>query len=165
MRIVFALAFSAALSGMPRAADCPLHSARYIQPDSPWVLTFQRIPRYGPATQIAAFALELPNAGVTLDGMVTGSMGFGSPLWFISGPCSPESAESCDFLMDGQSPPIYGMYDGTIGFLDVEPAGVAPEQIILPQLTASLWYSMYRESEWDGDTVQPSDAFVLEGCD
>jgi hypothetical protein len=157
---IWVLMVAIVLAGPVQAAECTLSNSRYVQDKSPWVLTFQRVPRYGSPTQIAAFALELPNSGVTLDGAVHGSMGFGSPLWSIEGPCGTESKETCSFLMENQSPAIYGLYGDRITFLTDE----APDQVILPQLSVSLWYSQYREDEWDGD-VEPGDAFVLEGCE
>jgi hypothetical protein len=138
MRPLLAIALLASLGSPASAAECTLSSARYVQPHSPWVLTFHRVPRYGAPTQIAAFALELPNSGVTLEGAVHGSMGFGSPLWNIEGPCRPDGAETCDFLMENQSPAIYGLYDNEVRFLETQPGRAAPEQIILPQLSASL---------------------------
>jgi hypothetical protein len=153
------------LAGAPMAAECTLTNARYSQPSAPWTLTFQRVPKYGPANQISAFSLELPNSGVTLAGTAHGSNGFGSPLWSLEGRCAPASTETCSFLMENQSPAIYGIYDGVVRFLDTERGSVAPEQVILPQLAVSLWYSNYRETEWFGDEVSPGDAFVLEGCD
>ena len=165
MRLAGGLVFSLILAGTVSAAECTLTNARYTQPDAPWSLTFQRVPKYGAANQIAAFSLELPNSGVTLDGAVHGSNGFGSPLWSIEGRCAPEAQEICSFLMENQSPAIYGIYHDKVKFLDTERGSVAPEQIILPQLAVSLWYSNYRETEWFGDEVSPGDAFVLEGCE
>ncbi|QQR39775.1 hypothetical protein [Devosia rhizoryzae] len=165
MRLAIGLMLSLTVIGAPIGAECSITNARYIQPDAPWSLTFERVPKYGAANQIAAFALELPNSGVTLHGAVHGSNGFGSPLWSIEGPCSSKAQDSCQFLMENQSPPIYGIYDGVVKFLEAERGSVAPEQIILPQLAVSLWDSNYRDSEWAGDDVMPGDAFLLEGCE
>lgn len=159
------------LTGGAQAADCTIGNARYKQADAPWWLTFKRVPQFGPANQVAAFYLELPNSGIEMEGGVSVPNGFGSPLWSIKGPCTPpDSAEEgaavemCSFLEDSQYPAIYGEYDGVVRFLDIERNAPAPGQIILPQLAASLWYSSYRETEWMDDVVI-GDAFTLVGCD
>jgi hypothetical protein len=59
---------------------------------------------------------------------------------------------------------MYGEYDGAVRFLRYEEGAPAPEQVILPQLASSLWYSNYRGTEWM-DGIEIGDAFMLEGCD
>lgn len=154
-----------------QAADCTLINARYKQPDAPWWITFKRVPQFAPANEMAAFYLELPNSGVEMNGGVAIPNGFGSPLWSIKGPCTPPefaeegaAVEMCGFLDDNQYPAIYGEYDGKVRFLDTEAGAAAPEQIILPSLAVSLWYSNYRQTEWM-DSVDIGDAFTLVGCD
>lgn len=166
MRILLVVGLSFALVLPITAAECTLYNARYKQPDAPWWLTFTQVPQFGAPNQTAAFYIEMPNSGVVLDGGVSVPNGFGSPLWSISGPCSAEEgADTCSFLNEGANPAIYGIYDGKVTFLSSERGSVAPEQVILPQLAASLWYSNYRQDEWlDGD-VSPGDAFELIGCD
>lgn len=154
-----------------QAADCTLTHARYKQPDAPWWLTFKRVPQFAAPNQMAAFYLELPNSGVEMQGGVSIPNGFGSPLWSIEGPCAPPEfaeedapVEFCSFLDDSQYPAIYREYDGKVRFLDTEAGAVAPEQVILPHLAASLWYSNYRQTEWT-DGIDIGDAFTLVGCD
>jgi hypothetical protein len=163
MRLLLALAASLLLTGTPLGAECTLYDARYKQVDAPWWLTFKRVPQFAAANQTAAFYIELPNSDVELEGAVHVPNGFGSPLWTIEGPCAPDSSEICSFLEDYGSPSIYGSYAGKLQFLDIERGSRAPEQLLLPGLAVSLWYSNYRE-EW-ADEVSPGDAFVLEGCD
>lgn len=154
------------------AAECTLSNARYKQPDAPWWLTFKRVPQFAAPNQVAAFYLELPNSDVTMEGSVHVPNGFGSPLWGIEGPCSPppeggegpKTVELCGFLEDYQYPAMYGEYDGVVRFLRYEEGAPAPEQVILPQLASSLWYSNYRGTEWM-DGIEIGDAFMLEGCD
>mgnify|MGYP001199840247 CR=1 FL=1 len=163
---------AAVLLGVPaQAADCTLTNARYKQPDAPWWLTFKRVAQFAAPNQVAAFYLELPNSGVEMQGGVSIPNGFGSPLWSMEGPCTPpEFAEEgapvkfCGFLDDTQYPAIYGEYDGKVTFLDTETGAAAPEQVILPNLAASLWYSNYRQTEWM-DGIDIGDAFTLVGCD
>lgn len=164
MRIVLAFALLAFGGSASLSAECTLYNARYKQADAPWGLTFTQVPQFAAANQTAAFYIELPNSGVTLDGRVSVPNGFGSPLWSVSGPCSSDSTDMCDFLEDSASPAIYGVYDGVVRFLNSERGSVAPDQVILPQLAVSLWYSNYRQDEWDGD-VSPGDAFILVGCE
>lgn len=163
MRLLLALALPFLVAGNSLGAECTLYNARYSQPDAPWWLTFKRVPQFAPANQTAAYYIELPNSGVTLEGAVHVPNGFGSPLWTIEGPCGPESAETCGFLEEYEHPSIYGIYAGKVKFLDHERGSPAPEQVILPGLAASLWYSNYRQ-EW-ADEISPGDAFVLNGCD
>ncbi|MBJ3783233.1 hypothetical protein [Devosia sediminis] len=165
MRLPLIIALSLAVVLPSTAGECTLYNARYKQPDAPWWLTFTQVPQFGAPNQTAAFYIELPNSGVTIDGGVSVPNGFGAPLWSISGPCSgEEGAETCTFLTEDSNPSIYGIYDGKVTFLSSERGSAAPEQVILPQLSVSLWYSSYRQDEWDGD-VSPGDAFELVGCD
>lgn len=164
MRFVLAFAVSLAIGGVGFAAECTLYNARYKQPDAPWWLTFQRVPQFAAANQTASFYIEIPNSDLVLDGGVHTPNGFGAPLWTISGRCSPDSVEMCSFVEEAENPSIYGVYDGVVRFLDTERGSVAPDQLILPQLAVSLWYSQYRNSEWF-DEVSPGDAFLLEGCE
>ncbi len=163
MRVLSAFFLSVILGSTGMAAECTLANARYKQPDAPWWLTFKRVPQIAPANQTAAFYIEMPNSDVVLEGGVSVPNGFGAPLWSISGPCAADSTEQCTFLVDTDHPSIYGIYEGKVRFLDIERGGKAPEQVILPQLAVSLWYSNYRSTEWDGD-VSPGDAFELLDC-
>ena len=165
MRLELAVLVSIGVAGPSIAAECTLYNARYKQAQSPWYLTFTQVPQFAAPNQSAAFYIELPNSGVTLQGGVSIPNGFGAPLWSISGPCSgEESAETCTFLPEYSNPSIYGVYDGKVQFLSSERGSVAPDQVILPELSASLWYSNFRQDEWDGD-VSPGDAFELVGCE
>lgn len=165
MRPFLVAAVSVCLVVPSHGAECTLFNARYKQADAPWWLTFTQVPQFAAPNQTAAFYLELPNSGVTLDGAVHLPNGFGSSLWSISGPCSvEEGAETCAFLDEASHPAIYGIYDGKVQFLSAERGSTAPEQVILPQLAVSLWYSNYRQDEWSGDEFEPGDAFELIGC-
>jgi hypothetical protein len=164
MRVLIALVLSAALCGASLGAECTLYNARYKQPDAPWWLTFQRVPQFAAANQTASFFIKMPNSDLMLEGAVHVPNGFGSPLWSITGPCSPDSAEICAFVGENDMPSAYGIYDGKVGFLNSERGSTAPEQLILPQLAVSIWYSEYRNTEWL-DGTEPGDAFMLDGCE
>jgi hypothetical protein len=164
MRLLYSLVLSIALAGTPHADECSLDNARYKQPDAAWWLTFVRVPQFAAPNQTAAFYIELPNSDVKLEGEVHVPNGFGAPLWSLDGPCRAGSIERCRFLEENQNPAIYGVYDGVVRFLEGGRGAKAPDQIILPQLSESLWYSRYRETEW-ADDLSPGDAFLLDGCD
>lgn len=163
MRPALTLCLPILMCSTSLAAECTLYNARYTQAESAWVLTFKRVPQFAAANQTAAFFLELPSSGVELDGGVSVPNGFGSPLWSVIGSCGPDSADICTFPDGGEHPSVYGLYDGKLQFLEIERGSRAPDQLLLPGLAVSLWYSNYRE-EW-ADEVAPADAFVLEGCD
>jgi hypothetical protein len=150
--------------GTASAADCTIGNARYKQSDAAWWLTFIPVPQFAAPNQTAAFYLELPNSGATLQGAVHRPNGFGSPLWTLSGPCAPQSAASCHFPEEGSSPAIYGDYQTGVAFLVDGRGAAAPAQVVLPGLAESLWYSQYREDEFV-EGAEPGDAFQLVGCD
>ena len=150
------------VTGSTQAADCTISNARYEHDQAAWYLSFKPVPKFVAPNQTAAFIIEMPNSGVTLEGAVHRPNGFGSPRWSIQGPCSPDSSESCTFL-EG-NPAAYGNYGGKVGWFDDTAGAKAPDQLILPQLAVSLWYSMYREDEFVPDGGE-GDVFRLTGCD
>jgi hypothetical protein len=158
-----AILFGVMASASAQAAECTISTARYKNDSLAWFLTFKPVPQFSPATQTAAFIIELPNSGVTLEGAVHRPNGFGSPLWSISGPCQPSRADSCTFA-EGDGTAIYGNYAAKVGWLDDKRGAIAPEQVILPRLAASLWYSAYRNNEFETEAPS-SDVFSLTGCD
>lgn len=151
------------LTGAAQAADCTITNARYEQENMAWWLSFKPVPRSSAVNQTAAFIIELPNSGVTLEGAVHRPNGFSSPLWSISGPCKVDDTKTCTFV-EGDNTAMYGNYDGSVDWFDDTRGAKAPQQVILPRLAASLWYSMYREDEFMPD-VKSSDAFTLTGCE
>lgn len=150
------------LSGAAQASDCTITNARYEHDQAAWYLSFKPVPRFVAPNQTAAFIIEMPNSGVTLEGAVHRPNGFGSPLWSISGPCSEDSANSCTFV-EG-NPAAYGNYGGKVDWLDDGQGAQAPDQLILPELAVSLWYSQYRGTEFEQDNDE-GDVFTLVGCD
>ena len=150
------------LTGAAHAAECTISNGRYEHDQAAWYLSFKPVPKFVAPNQTAAFIIEMPNAGVTLEGAVHRPNGFGSPLWSIEGPCSEGSAEGCSFV-EG-NPAAYGNYGGKVDWFDDTAGARAPDQLILPQLAVSLWYSMYRETEFEQDNNE-GDVFTLVGCD
>lgn len=151
------------LTASAQAAECTISNARYEHDQAAWWLSFRPVPRMSAPNQTVSFIIELPNSGVTLEGAVLRPNGFGSPVWSITGPCSKGSAETCN-LVEGDSSSMYGNYDGKVAWLDDASGAKAPGQLILPRLAVSLWYSMYREDEFEPD-ADPGDVFTLVGCD
>ncbi len=150
------------LGGVAQGAECTISNARYEHDQAAWYLSFKPVPKFVAPNQTAAFIIELPNSGITLEGAVHRPNGFGSPLWSISGLCSEGSAGLCTFV-EG-NPAAYGNYAGKVGWFDDAAGAKAPEQLILPQLAVSLWYSSYREAEFMPDGNE-GDVFTLVGCE
>lgn len=151
------------LTGAAQAGECTILNARYEHDQAAWWLSFKPVPRFAATNQTAAFIIEMPNSSVTMEGGIHRPNGFGSPLWTIKGPCSEESTETCSFVEDG-NPAAYGNYGGKVGWFDDTAGAKAPDQLILPQLAVSLWYSMYREMEFEPD-MGAGDVFTLTGCE
>lgn len=151
------------LTGASQAADCTISNARYEHDQAAWFLSFKPVPRFVAPNQTVAFIIEMPNSNVTLEGAIHRPNGFGSPLWSIEGPCSEESTETCSFV-EGDNPAAYGNYGGKVDWLDDAKGAKAPDQVILPELSVSLWYSMYRGMEFEPDGGE-GDVFTLTGCD
>jgi hypothetical protein len=147
-----------------QAAECSITNARYEHDQAAWWLSFKPVPRISAPNQTTAFIIELPNAQVTLEGAIHRPNGFGSPLWTISGPCSEESTDTCTFVNEGSNPAAYGNYGGKVDWFDDSAGAKAPDQLILPELAVSLWYSMYRGTEFDVDG-DVGDVFTLNGCE
>ena len=150
------------LTGAAEGAECTIGNARYEHDQAAWYLSFKPVPRFVAPNQTVAFIIEMPNSNVTLEGAVHRPNGFGSPLWSIQGPCSEDSTESCSFV-EG-NPAAYGNYGGKVDWLDDARGAKAPDQVILPDLARSLWYSMYRGAEFQTDGSE-GDVFTLTGCD
>jgi len=151
------------LTGTAHGAECTISNARYEHDQAAWFLSFKPVPRFVAPNQTVAFIIEMPNSNVTLEGAIHRPNGFGSPLWSIEGPCSEESTETCSFV-EGDNPAAYGNYGGKVGWLDDARGAKAPDQLILPELSVSLWYSMYRGTEFEPDGGE-GDVFTLTGCD
>ena len=151
------------LTGAAHAGECTISNARYKHDQAAWWLSFKPVPQFAAINQTAAFIIEMPNSGVTLEGAVHQPNGFGSPLWSINGPCMADGVETCGFV-EGEHTAMYGNYGGAVDWLDDKRGAAAPQQVILPRLAVSLWYSLYREVEFEPD-MDAGDVFTLTGCD
>jgi len=155
------LAVFATLLGSPAAMaapDCPFEQASYSQEDG-WTLQFQPVPRDAPANQTASFILGL-KSGVTLTGAIMWPNGYSTPLWSVEGPCEPGGSKTCRFTEE-ENNTAYVLTDSGIEMIPQEMDGAPARQVLLPRLASSLWYSFYRESEFDDE---PGDVFSFSGC-
>ena len=143
------------LTGTAQAAECTISNARYENDELAWWLSFKPVPRIAAPNQTVAFIIELP---------VHQPNGFGSPLWSISGPCKVDDMQTCSFV-EGDHTAMYGNYGGSVTWIDDQRGAKAPDQVILPRLAASLWYSLYRQDEFTNEDGGASDVFTLTGCD
>lgn len=144
------------------AAECTIENARYKQAEGSWSLTFKPVPQMAAPNQTAAFIIELPNSGLTLEGAVHRPNGFGAALYSISGPCAEGSTERCGFIESGGAT-IYASYADGLAMLDDQAGAAAPEQLLLPELGQSIWYSSYRSTEFESESDK-DDVFTLVGC-
>jgi hypothetical protein len=164
MRSMMAVVLVLATMGQAAAIECPISHALYQQPDNGWSLRFMPVPEDGAPNQIAAFEITMPGAPETvLDGAIYIPNGFGQPHGFVT--LDPEENSDADPFWEGV---VYALIDGGIAEFphdDAEPRveTMSPQQILLPQFGASVWYSMLRESAFaDDQTV--FDTFALATC-
>lgn len=142
------------------APDCTFEQAIYTQPDGRQ-LQFQPVPRDAPANQTASFILTL-RAGQELTGAIMWPNGYSTPLWSAEGPCAPDDKEVCQFGQE-ENNTTYILGDAGIERLPQEMDGPPARQVLLPRLSSSLWYSFYRDSEFDLDE-DSGDVFTFSGC-
>lgn len=153
--IVTLLSSSAAIA----APDCSFEGASYAQDDG-WTLQFQPVPRDAPANQTASFILGL-KCGAKLTGAIMWPNGYSTPLWSVEGPCATRDKEICRFSEENNT--AYVLTDGGIERMPNDMDGPPARQVLLPRLGSSLWYSFYRDTEFDADS-DPGDVFVFSGC-
>lgn len=142
------------------APDCTFEQAIYTQPDG-WVLEFQPVPRDAPGNQTASFILTL-RSGDKLTGGLAWPNGYSTPLWSIEGPCRSGDTKICRFTEDTNDT-AYMLTDHGVERMPNEMTGPPARQILLPRLGSSLWYSSYRDSEFEVDE-DPGDVFTFSGC-
>lgn len=140
------------------APDCSFERASYAQADG-WTLQFKPVPRDAPGNQTASFILGL-KSGVTLTGAIVWPNGYSTPLWSVEGPCEPGASRACRFAEE-ENNTAYVLRDSGIEMMPQEMDGEPARQVLLPKLASSLWYSFYRETEFDGE---PGDVFSFSGC-
>lgn len=147
--------------GLAQAATCTIENGRYSQASSGWTLQLMPVPADAAANQTMAFSLAMPLSGITLTGAVFRPNGYGSALVMVDGPCGGDSTETCPFIEDQT---LYANTDAGMAMIDDEAGAPAPRQLLIPNLSATIWYSLHRETEFP-DGVDPSDVFTLEGCE
>lgn len=158
MRWLAVLVVLSGSSAALAAPECSFEQAIYAQPDG-WTLQFQLVPRDAPANQTASFILTL-QSGAKLTGAIAWPNGYSTPLWSVEGPCKPGDTEMCRFTGE-ENNTAYVLTDAGIERMPQEMDGPPARQVLLPRLGSSLWYSWYRDSEFDSD---PGDVFTFAGC-
>ncbi len=158
-----ALTISLAMTAGATGAECRFENAIYTQSSGGWTLRFHPLQHHGPANKTAEFDFEL-DAGVTLTGSVYWPNGYSTPIYTIEGPCESGSTEQpCSFL-EGENPTVYVLTDKGIERMPENLQGPAPRQVLLPRLRSAIWYSSYRQSEFEME-VDPGEVFSLSGCE
>lgn len=163
MRSMMVAALVLAMAGQAAAIECPVSHALYEQKGSGWSLRFMPVPPDGAANQIAAFEIMMPGAPQTVfDGGIYISNGFGQPHGDVR--LDPEENSSEPFW-EGV---VYALVDGGITEFPWDPEkpdqeAISPQQILLPQFGASVWYSALRQSAFADDKVV-LDTFTLATC-
>jgi hypothetical protein len=163
-RILITIVAGLGLAVPAAATDCPLPQAVYEQPGGQVTLRFAEVPRDGAANQIAAFAIEMDGVAATLDGAIYIPNGFGQPYGMVGLDCTGAEDEECGFW-EGI---VYALGDDGIGEFPWDPdlargQQLAPRQVLLPAFASDVWYSMLRQSAFEGER-DVLDTFTLATC-
>lgn len=164
MRLMGAAALVLAMTGQAGAIDCPLPQAIYEQPGGQVVLRFAEVPRDGAANQIADFAIEMAGVSAKLDGAIYIPNGFGQPYGMVGLDCTGAEGEECGFW-EGI---VYALGGDGIEEFPWDPnlapgQQLAPRQVLLPAFASNVWYSMLRQSAFEGER-DVLDTFTLTTC-
>lgn len=164
MRLMTATALVLAMGGQAAAIECPVSHAIYEQPGGQVVLRFSVVPPAAPANQIAYFSLRIDGVDGRLDGAIHVPNGYGQPTGSIGLDCHGAGDASC-WLWEGV---VYALGDSGIVEYPWDPdlpvdQQMAPQQLLLPELAPTLWYSKLRETAFAGDR-QVLDTFTLAAC-
>ena len=141
--------------GPALAADCTLASAIYRDKPSGYEIRFEPRGADRPLSQTNNFWLHLPD-GPILEGKIEWSSGASRPIGTIGVQCDNDTG-FCTYW-EGL---VYELRDGAINTIAGEESA-PPEQILLTDLGASLFYSSLRPS-YDMQFT-PNDAFTFAGC-
>jgi hypothetical protein len=141
------------------AQDCPMGESIYGQEETGWALVFLPVPEEyagGPFTN--AFALWVPDSPLSLTGTVNWTNGFAQPWGEIYLECEEGADPASCRVWEGS---VYEVRDGTVSYIAAADRP-APEQILLPDLGGSLWYSNLRYVHTIED--MPWDVFTFREC-
>jgi hypothetical protein len=141
------------------AADCKLGESIYGQEESGWVLVFLPVPEDRAGGSFTnSFALWVPDSPLSLEGTINWTNGFTQPWGEVFLKCEEGAEpESCR-VWEGA---VYEVRGGVINHVASED-DPAPEQVFLPDLGASLWYSNLRQIH--GIENMPWDVFTFREC-
>lgn len=151
-----------ATSGL--AIECPVDHAIYTQKTEGWVLKISTPGPEGAANQFAALRIEAPNGITPYEGGIYQPNGFGSSMASLSQGCPADNpeAEECR-AYDGS---IYALGADGIEMFPIDfdkRSAPAPQQVLLPDFAAGVWYSPLREQAFT-ETDGPEDVFTLAAC-
>lgn len=157
MRSMMAAALVLAMAGQAAAIECPLTHARYEQGGTGWVLRFMPVPHDAAVNQIAAFEITLPGAPATvLGGAVYIANGYGQAWGIVTQAAGNETEPFWEGV-------VYSLGATGIEELPHEAGQMAPQQILLPQFSSTVWYSMLREAAFP-EAGGVLDTFSLAAC-
>ena len=137
------------------AADCTLATAIYRDESSGYEIRFEPRAQDHALTETNNFWLHLPD-GPILEGKIEWTSGASRPIGTVGVQCDNDSG-FCRYW-EGL---VYELRDGAIYTVAGEESA-PPEQILLTDLGASLFYSSLRPS-YDMQFT-PNDAFTFAGC-
>lgn len=141
------------------AQDCPLGESIYGQEESGWTLVFMPLPEENAGGSFTnAFALWVPDSPLSLTGTVNWTNGFTRPWGELRLPCEDDAEEASCKVWEGA---VYEVRGGKVGYIGAADRA-APEQILLPDLGGSLWYSNLRYVHAIED--MPWDVFSFREC-
>jgi hypothetical protein len=166
-----------ATSGL--AIECPVDHAIYTQKTKGWVLKISPVGEDGAANQFVALRLEAPGGITPWEGGIYQPNGFGQVMASVDQGCPADIAEAEDADADDQAAIDAAAedcrgYHGSIYALvgnGIEPFPVdyenrsapAPQQVLLPDFAAGVWYSPIRELAFT-EMGGPEDIFTLAAC-
>lgn len=161
-----------ATSGL--AIDCPVDHAIYTQKSAGWVLKITSVGAESGANEFAALRLEAPNGITPWEGGIYQPNGFGQTMASISQGCPAHNSDVQDedagdpdtTECPGYNGSIYALVDNGIVTFPVDygnRSAPAPQQVLLPDFAAGVWYSDKREAAFTA-TDGPEDVFTLAAC-
>lgn len=176
MKLLIAVALASLVSLPALAAECPLEGATYADAASGWTLQFTALPQGSAANQLAAFSVATTGMDGTIEGGVYVPNGYGRPMVDIGRNCPNLDDEAeVEAPADGAeetscsiwSGAIYGLSAGSMGRLAYDEDSFrvldAPNQLLLPDLGLTMWYSEFRDAVFGADK-DLSDVFTRTAC-
>ena len=177
MKSILAAALSLAVATPVLAAECAFEGAVYENAASGWQVRIVPLPPERAANQLAAFTLSARGIDGRLEGGVYVPNGFGQPMADIGLNCpaigdesetdAPPSDGADEVGCGVWSGSLYQLANGSMGVLDYDVDSfavmAAPDQLLLPDFAAAIWYSEFREVAF-ADDRSVGDVFTRIAC-